>query len=432
MNRKLTVALVVVAALVAAGSGAALFTGQNGGGDAPAAADDAAAAVEQSTPTPQSNEPTDEPTDRTPTATETATATATPSDAVDEESDASSDDAASENTSTVERANEPPVAVAGDNRTVREWVRVHFDATASTDPDGSDANLTYQWVQVGGPRTDMAYADTAEAEILAPEVTKRTNYTFAVTVTDEAGATATDTVTITVRPPMLEGDTLSDDQRNGVDDSDTEQSPESSDDSSEANGGGSDGDAGDSGSNDSSAEDSGSDDSSADDADSETSRDDIAQTVFGSSFDSLGAEDAAAVEEFYLRHPDGDWDPSTVKTRDELAQERYGTDFDELGFDGRVDVQEAFDAQFGDTGGDVSKDEITQAKWPGYNFSDASAETAGQITELYDRQPWADKETQQVRTREQLAHRLYDAGPSKLTRDQRLEVERRYNNQFAN
>ncbi|WP_231751677.1 hypothetical protein [Halogeometricum sp. CBA1124] len=267
----------------------------------------------------------------------------------------------------------------------------------------------------------MAYADTAEPEILAPEVTKRTNYTFAVTVTDEAGATATDTVTITVRPPMLEGDTLSDEQRNGVDDSDAEQSPDSGDDSSEANGGGSGGDAGDSES----------DDSNTDDADSETSRDAIAQAVFESSFDSLGAEDAAAVEEFYLRQPDGEWDPSTVKTRDQLAQERYGTDFDELGFDGRVDVQEAFDAQFGDTGGELSKDEISQAKWD-RDFANLSDESAGQITELYNRQPWINEDNEHMPTREQWAYRMYDgADLSDLTREQRLEVERRYNSVFV-
>lgn len=432
MNRQLTVVLVAVLTVAAVGGGAVLFTGQHAGGDDRAAAADASAAVEEATATARASDSNERVTatgTETPTPTETAsTSTPEPTENASAGGDAS-DGPTDENASSddpeagsVERANEPPTAEAGANRTVLEWVRVHFDGTASTDPDGDDANLTYQWTQVGGPELDMAHADTSTAYVLAPEVTKPVEYTYMLTVTDEAGATDTDTVTITVRSPELDGHTLekkteTEDNatENGTDDGERTPNPDDG--------------AGDSGGSDAGDGDSGGSDAGDGDASAETSRDDIAQSVYGEDFDVLGPEEAATVEEFYMRQPDGDWDLSSVKTRDELAREKYDKEFDRLGFDARVDVQETFDAQFGDTGGELTKDEISKAKWWGYAFEDLSNESAGQITEMYDRQPW-DLDRKHVPTREQLAFRFYDADLDELTREQRLHVERRYNNYY--
>ena len=399
MNRQLTVVLVAVVGVVAVAGGAVLFTGQNGGADAATAANDAAAAVEQSTPTSQPSEPTDRP-----TATE---------DTATSESDS---DTPSSDEQSVERANEPPTADAGEDATVREWVRTTLDASASSDPDGDDANLSYEWTQVAGDDVELYDANTATPEFFAPESQLRTELTFEVTVTDEDGATATDTVTIHVRESRSSDDHETDaNESDDGDGTDVEDSPGADDD------GAADGDDGSDGRSDDSTE---------------TTRDDIAQAKFGADYDDLNAEDAATVYELSVRH-DGDWDASTVQTRDELAQEMYGVDFDDLGAN-RSAVQEAFDTQFGDTGGPISKSDISTAKWGDDDtYETLSNDSAGEITELYDRQPWAgDTGTEHVRTRKMWAHRLFGADLhgdlDDLSRDQRLEVERRYNAQFGN
>ncbi|MDS0299987.1 pkd domain protein [Halogeometricum sp. S1BR25-6] len=410
MNRQLTVVLVAVVGIVALAGGAFLFTGQSGGADVAPAANDAAAAVEQSTPTSQSNEPTEQP---TPTDTTTESDTTDAGDADDE---------------SVARANEPPTADAGEDVTAREWTLTTLDATGSTDSDGDDANLTYEWTQVAGEEVELRGADTATPKFFPPESKLNTQLTFEVTVTDADGASATDTVVVTVtesRDDDKEEPTNASEDGNqtDVDDADSdggqtaEDDSETSDDSTVDDG-------------DSTVDDG---DSDADDTSAKASNDTIAQATFGSDFDELSTEDAATVYELYLRQPDGDWDPASVQTREELAQEKYGDSFENLGFDARVDVQESFDAQFGDTGGALSKDEISQAKW-GHDFRNVSVDSAGQIVELYDRQPWVNEDNKHMPTRGQLAYRIYDTSYDDpldgLTREQRLDIERRYNAQF--
>jgi hypothetical protein len=94
--------------------------------------------------------------------------------------------------------NEPPVASAGSDQTVQEGASVTLDSSASNDSDGSITQ--YAWIQTNGPTVSLTNANNAQASFTAPTVTGATDFTFQITVTDDANATNTDTVTITVNP----------------------------------------------------------------------------------------------------------------------------------------------------------------------------------------------------------------------------------------
>ena len=67
-------------------------------------------------------------------------------------------------------ANKPPIAVAGEDFTIEPWSRATLDGSASTDPDGSDDLLTYQWTLVnrpGGSTTVLERANTAQPSFWA-------------------------------------------------------------------------------------------------------------------------------------------------------------------------------------------------------------------------------------------------------------------------
>jgi OOP family OmpA-OmpF porin len=101
---------------------------------------------------------------------------------------------------SVTDANQPPVAEAGEDRTVFSGDEVVLDAGASSDPD-SDGPLTYAWQQQSGPDVDLSAADEARARFTAPEVTNEgTALTFMVRVTDPQGASDTDTIRVLVSP----------------------------------------------------------------------------------------------------------------------------------------------------------------------------------------------------------------------------------------
>jgi C1A family cysteine protease/predicted secreted protein len=104
---------------------------------------------------------------------------------------------------TVTGKNIPPVADAGRAQTVEEGTQVTLDGSGSSDSDGSLAS--YSWSQVTGsaqvPSVSLAGASTSKATFVAPSVpaeSERVALTFALTVTDDAGATARGTVVITV------------------------------------------------------------------------------------------------------------------------------------------------------------------------------------------------------------------------------------------
>jgi len=94
-------------------------------------------------------------------------------------------------------ANQAPTADAGANQTVYEEAAVTLDGTASSDADGSIA--AYQWVQTGGSNVVLSNAATAQAAFAAPIVgLGGETLTFSLTVTDDAGDSSVDTVTVSV------------------------------------------------------------------------------------------------------------------------------------------------------------------------------------------------------------------------------------------
>ncbi|MDO6705155.1 glycosyl hydrolase family 18 protein [Photobacterium sp. 1_MG-2023] len=92
-----------------------------------------------------------------------------------------------------------PIANAGADQQVNAAASVTLDGTASSDRDGQV--VSYQWAQTSGPSLTLTGADTATATIAVPSVTVDTQYVFTLTVTDNAGATATDSVTVTAKAP---------------------------------------------------------------------------------------------------------------------------------------------------------------------------------------------------------------------------------------
>ncbi len=92
--------------------------------------------------------------------------------------------------------NQAPSVDAGNTQTVESKASVTLTATA-TDTDGTIA--TYQWTQLSGSMVTLTNNNSATASFTAPSVTSNTNLVFKIVVTDNQGASAEDTVTITVK-----------------------------------------------------------------------------------------------------------------------------------------------------------------------------------------------------------------------------------------
>jgi len=91
--------------------------------------------------------------------------------------------------------NQTPVADAGANQAIRLPNNTALlNGSASSDPDGTIA--TYLWAQLSGPSASTLSA-TATANISVSNLVQGV-YSYQLTVTDNAGATATDIVTVTV------------------------------------------------------------------------------------------------------------------------------------------------------------------------------------------------------------------------------------------
>jgi PKD repeat protein len=96
-----------------------------------------------------------------------------------------------------EKVNVPPVAKAGSDLTITlPSNSVTLDGTTSFDPDGTIQN--YEWTKASGP-AQLAIEDPGAAITLVKDLIVG-SYEFNLKVTDNQGATSTDTVKITVNP----------------------------------------------------------------------------------------------------------------------------------------------------------------------------------------------------------------------------------------
>ncbi|WP_168204028.1 carboxypeptidase regulatory-like domain-containing protein [Aliikangiella coralliicola] len=102
---------------------------------------------------------------------------------------------------TTPPANQAPNAAAPADFNAVEATTVTLDGSGSSDSDGSIA--TYAWTQTAGtPSVTLNNASMASASFTAPDVAANTQLTFQLTVTDDDGATNSDTVVVTITPDM--------------------------------------------------------------------------------------------------------------------------------------------------------------------------------------------------------------------------------------
>ena len=109
---------------------------------------------------------------------------------------------------TVNPANADPVANAGPDQTVNENSPVSLNGTASSDPDGTIAS--YAWTQTAGTGVSLNGANTATPSFTSPDLPGNSGatLTFQLQVTDNEGATDTDSVDIDIdqvnQPPVVQ------------------------------------------------------------------------------------------------------------------------------------------------------------------------------------------------------------------------------------
>jgi hypothetical protein len=109
--------------------------------------------------------------------------------------------------------NEAPTADAGQDQMVDEGDTVTLDGSDSSDPD--DGIASYQWAQTAGPLVILSDSTIVQPTFTAPDVgTEGASLTFELTVTDNGGLQATDTMVVAMSnvPTDRDGDGLPDDQ----------------------------------------------------------------------------------------------------------------------------------------------------------------------------------------------------------------------------
>ena len=93
--------------------------------------------------------------------------------------------------------NQGPTANAGpDQSGIAAGATVNLDGSGSSDPDGSIDS--YLWEQTAGDTVALSDAAAAQPSFEAPSTNAAQDLTFRLTVTDDGGATDTDTVTVGV------------------------------------------------------------------------------------------------------------------------------------------------------------------------------------------------------------------------------------------
>lgn len=95
--------------------------------------------------------------------------------------------------------NQPPVANAGADQVALTGANVTLSGASSSDPDGSIAS--FAWTQTSGTPVTLTGASTATPAFIAPAASAA--LTFQLTVTDNLGASRTDTVDVIVNAPPI-------------------------------------------------------------------------------------------------------------------------------------------------------------------------------------------------------------------------------------
>jgi len=95
--------------------------------------------------------------------------------------------------------NEPPVADAGTNKTVKAGSQVKLSGLKSRDAEGEV--LYYAWIHIRGSKIALLDVYNAEASFLAPTVSEKRTYRFKLRVTDKKGADSVPAfVDVTIEP----------------------------------------------------------------------------------------------------------------------------------------------------------------------------------------------------------------------------------------
>lgn len=98
-------------------------------------------------------------------------------------------------------ANVSPTALAPDDFSAEENTEVTLDASGSSDSDGSITS--FAWSQTAGtPTVTINNASASIATFTSPDIATNTQLTFEVTVTDNDGATNSDSIILTITPTV--------------------------------------------------------------------------------------------------------------------------------------------------------------------------------------------------------------------------------------
>ncbi|MEE8515479.1 MAG: hypothetical protein V3T02_02455 [Alphaproteobacteria bacterium] len=95
-------------------------------------------------------------------------------------------------------SNNPPVADAGKDGTIKAGASTKLDGTQSYDSDPDDAIVAYDWSLIAGAPVSISSANTATPTITSLSDMGDMTATFELEVTDKGGLTSTDTVMVTI------------------------------------------------------------------------------------------------------------------------------------------------------------------------------------------------------------------------------------------
>lgn len=93
--------------------------------------------------------------------------------------------------------NMPPHADAGGDLTAIATTTVQLNGGGSSD---DYPGMSFRWTQIGGPAVELNDPESMSPTFVAPLVTEEILLSFELTVTDDEGATGTDTIDVIVQP----------------------------------------------------------------------------------------------------------------------------------------------------------------------------------------------------------------------------------------